>query len=44
MDYIITDATTSPMDQAEQYSEKLAYMPQTFFIGKCVLLMRTQEM
>lgn len=33
MDYIITDKETSPMEVAEQYSEKLAYMPNTFFIG-----------
>lgn len=34
MDYIITDAQTSPLHLAEkQYSEKLAYMPHTFFIG-----------
>ena len=33
MDYIITDSVTSPMELAEQYSEKLAYMPYTFFIG-----------
>jgi len=33
MDYIITDAVTSPMHLAEQYSEKLAYMPRTFFLG-----------
>ncbi|CAE1308339.1 OGT [Acanthosepion pharaonis] len=33
MDYIITDAVTSPLDLADQYSEKLAYMPNTFFIG-----------
>jgi protein O-GlcNAc transferase len=35
MDYIMTDATTSPLDAntADQYSEKLAYMPKTFFIG-----------
>ncbi|CAF0843559.1 unnamed protein product [Didymodactylos carnosus] len=33
MDYIITDAVTSPMDLSEQYTEKLAYMPNTFFIG-----------
>lgn len=33
MDYIITDVTTSPIEMAEQYSEKLAYMPKTFFIG-----------
>uniref|UniRef100_A0A673C4J6 UDP-N-acetylglucosamine--peptide N-acetylglucosaminyltransferase 110 kDa subunit n=2 Tax=Sphaeramia orbicularis TaxID=375764 RepID=A0A673C4J6_9TELE len=33
MDYIITDKETSPLEVAEQYSEKLAYMPHTFFIG-----------
>lgn len=34
MDYIITDAQTSPLELAEpQYSEKFAYMPYTFFIG-----------
>lgn len=33
MDYIITDKETSPLEVAEQYSEKLAYMPNTFFIG-----------
>ncbi|CAK9291764.1 unnamed protein product [Gordionus sp. m RMFG-2023] len=33
MDYIITDAVTSPVILAEQYAEKLAYMPKTFFIG-----------
>jgi len=33
MDYIITDAVTSPIELADQYSEKLAYMPDTFFIG-----------
>jgi protein O-GlcNAc transferase len=33
MDYIITDIVTSPPDLVEQYSEKLAYMPNTFFIG-----------
>lgn len=33
MDYIITDAITSPLSLAHQYSEKLAYMPDTFFIG-----------
>ena len=33
IDYIITDKTTSPMHVSEQYSEKLAYMPNTFFIG-----------
>lgn len=33
MDYIITDKETSPVEVAEQYSEKLAYMPSTFFIG-----------
>jgi predicted O-linked N-acetylglucosamine transferase (SPINDLY family) len=34
MDYIITDAQTSPLELAYQYSEKLAYMPNTFFIGE----------
>uniref|UniRef100_A0A0R3WJH4 protein O-GlcNAc transferase n=1 Tax=Hydatigena taeniaeformis TaxID=6205 RepID=A0A0R3WJH4_HYDTA len=33
MDFIITDSVTSPLHLAEQYSEKLAYMPKTFFIG-----------
>jgi len=33
MDYIITDRVTSPIEIAHQYSEKLAYMPHTFFIG-----------
>ena len=33
MDYIITDRVTSPMNLADQYSEKLAYMPRTFFVG-----------
>ncbi len=33
MDYIITDKFTSPINLAEQYSEKLAYMPHTFFVG-----------
>ena len=34
MDYIITDAVTSPLDVVEaDYSEKFAYMPRTFFIG-----------
>ncbi|CAB3402561.1 unnamed protein product [Caenorhabditis bovis] len=33
MDYIITDAITSPMQLSHAYSEKLAYMPHTFFIG-----------
>jgi len=35
MDYIMTDKMTSPLDSttADQYSEKLAYMPKTFFIG-----------
>lgn len=31
MDYIITDQETSPAEVAEQYSEKLAYMPHTFY-------------
>lgn len=33
MDYIVTDAVTSPVELAHAYSEKLAYMPHTFFIG-----------
>ena len=33
MDYIITDAITSPAELASQYSEKLAFMKDTFFIG-----------
>lgn len=33
MDYLITDRITSPLRVATQYSEKLAYMPDTFFVG-----------
>lgn len=33
MDYIITDAITSPIELAHQYTEKFAYMPNTFFVG-----------
>ena len=33
MDYIVTDKITSPMGLFSQYSEKLAYMPDTFFVG-----------
>ena len=33
MDYIVTDRITSPLYLADQYSEKLAYMPHTFFVG-----------
>ena len=33
MDYIITDSVTSPLNLADDYSEKLAYMPDTFFVG-----------
>lgn len=33
MDYIVTDRITSPLSLANQYSEKLAYMPDTFFVG-----------
>lgn len=33
MDYLITDAVTSPLHLAHQYIEKLAYMPFTYFIG-----------
>lgn len=33
MDYLVTDIVTSPIELAAQYSEKLAYMPHTYFIG-----------
>ncbi len=33
MDYIITDRVTSPLQYAKHYSEKLAFMPNTFFVG-----------
>ena len=33
MDYIVTDEVTSPLSLFNQYSEKLAYMPDTFFVG-----------
>uniref|UniRef100_T1JCD7 protein O-GlcNAc transferase n=1 Tax=Strigamia maritima TaxID=126957 RepID=T1JCD7_STRMM len=33
MDFLITDRVTSPIEVSQQYSEKLAYMPNTFFIG-----------
>ena len=33
MDYILTDKVTSPPHTASQYSERLACMPRTFFIG-----------
>ena len=33
MDYLITDEVTSPLSLSDQYSEKLAFMPHTFFIG-----------
>lgn len=33
MDYIVTDKITSPLSLEDQYSEKLAYMPETFFLG-----------
>lgn len=33
MDYIVTDKVTSPLSLAEQYTEKLAFMPETFFLG-----------
>ena len=33
MDYLISDEITSPLSLSSQYSEKLAYMPYTFFIG-----------
>uniref|UniRef100_A0A8R1HGY9 protein O-GlcNAc transferase n=1 Tax=Caenorhabditis japonica TaxID=281687 RepID=A0A8R1HGY9_CAEJA len=40
MDYIITDAVTSPLKLAHAYTEKLAYMPHTFFIGDHAQMMR----
>jgi protein O-GlcNAc transferase len=33
MDYIITDKVTTPIEFADHFTEKLAYMPNTFFIG-----------
>ncbi|KAL7674380.1 hypothetical protein ACOME3_000661 [Neoechinorhynchus agilis] len=33
MDYFITDAVASPLKYADQFSEKMAYMPNSFFIG-----------
>ncbi|XP_046372037.1 UDP-N-acetylglucosamine--peptide N-acetylglucosaminyltransferase 110 kDa subunit-like isoform X1 [Haliotis rufescens] len=33
MDYVITDRLTSPVTVSKQYSEKLAYTRDTFFIG-----------
>jgi len=33
MDYIVTDKVTSPIELENLYSEKLAYMPDTFFVG-----------
>ncbi len=33
MDYIVTDRITSPIELASQFSEKLAFMPKTFFVG-----------
>uniref|UniRef100_A0A1I8H1S4 protein O-GlcNAc transferase n=1 Tax=Macrostomum lignano TaxID=282301 RepID=A0A1I8H1S4_9PLAT len=33
MDYLITDSITSPLCMEDQYSERLAYMPYTYFIG-----------
>lgn len=33
MDYIVTDEITSPLELSYAYSEKLAFMPHTFFIG-----------
>ena len=33
MDYILTDCITSPLEQESSYSEKFAYMPNTFFVG-----------
>lgn len=33
MDYILTDRVTSPPEHKDSYSEKFAYMPNTFFVG-----------
>lgn len=33
MDYIVTDCVASPLELADQFTEKLAYMPDTFFVG-----------
>lgn len=33
MDYLITDEVTCPVELASQYSEKLAFMPHTYFVG-----------
>ncbi|XP_052793674.1 UDP-N-acetylglucosamine--peptide N-acetylglucosaminyltransferase 110 kDa subunit-like [Mya arenaria] len=33
MDYIITDEFTSPIEYEQQYTEKLACIPDTFFVG-----------
>ncbi|KAJ2954228.1 hypothetical protein O0L34_g2471 [Tuta absoluta] len=33
MDYIITDKVSSPMSTEADFSEKLAFMPQTYFVG-----------
>ena len=35
MNYIITDCVTSSLNESvdDQYSEKLAFMPRTFFLG-----------
>lgn len=33
MDYIITDKIVSPLELENNYSEKFAYMPNSFFIG-----------
>jgi len=54
MDYIMTDQMTSPLEAStpEQYSEKLAFMPKTYFIGdhqqmfphmKTKVILRTKE-
>lgn len=33
MDYIITDRVTSPVQYSDHYAEKLALMPNSFFVG-----------
>ena len=43
MDYIITDDQTSPIHLRDQYSEKLAYLGRTFFIGDHAQMFRHLE-
>ena len=43
MDYIITDEQTSPARLKDQYSEQLAYMQRTFFIGDHAQMFKHME-